>query len=381
VARTANRITDPTGRAVIRNLSPEQELLRDTARRFLTTAVSRPQLRAVIEAEAPFPLEWWRQSAEIGWFSSLLFDDADARPAATLALLAYEAGHELAPVPLVGTNVVIDALLHCAPDRWRDVVDELSAGQSLAAWCADDRALLFGAAPQLDVRGEVGDRRVSGSVITNARADVDWLLVTAMTETQPVQHLLRASTPGIEIRPVRAIDFSREYVEVAFDDVVLVADSVVPHVPGQVQRQLDLALLIEVAETAGAMDAGFAITLEWLANRRSFGRPLSSYQALKHRVADMRVWLEAAFACRDGLAAAMDGESADDRTLLASCAKAYVSHHAAELLQDCVQMHGGMGVTWEHDLHLYLRRATAHWGTFGTPADHYERITTLLEKE
>jgi alkylation response protein AidB-like acyl-CoA dehydrogenase len=338
-------------------------------------------LRAVIEAEEPFPLEWWRQSAEIGWFSPLLLDDADARPAETLALLASVAGHELAPVPLVGTNILLDALVRCAPDRWPDVVDAVSEGRSLAAWCADDRALLFNAAPQLDVRDAAGDVRLTGSVVTNARTDVDWLLVTAVTPMQPVQYLVRAATPGIDIRPVRAIDFSREYVEIVFDEVVLDPDSVVPHRPGQVERQLDLALLIEVAETAGAMDAGFAITLEWLANRRSFGRPLSSYQALKHRVADMRVWLEAAFACRDGLAAAMDDERADDRALLASCAKAYVSHHAAELLQDCVQLHGGIGVTWEHDLHLYLRRATAHWGTFGTPTDHYERITTLLEKE
>ena len=111
--------------------------------------------------------------------------------------------------------------------------------------------------------------------------------MTAVTPTQPIQYLVRATTPGVDIRPVRAIDFSREYVEIEFDDVALAPDSVVPHVPGQVERQLDLALLIEVAETAGAMDAGFAITLEWLANRRSFGRPLSSYQALKHRVADM----------------------------------------------------------------------------------------------
>ena len=378
MGRTAQQ--DPSVGRVIRNLSTEQELLRDTARRFLATSASRTQLRAVIDAEQPFPVEWWQQSAEIGWFSSLLLDDADARPAETLAMLAYEAGRELAPVPLIGTNIVIDALLRSAPDRWSDVVDALSAGRSLAAWCPDDRALLFNAAPQLDLRGAAGNLRLGGTVITNARTDVDWLLVTAATPTQPVQHLLRAATPGVEIRPARAIDFSRECVEIVFDDVVLDPDGVLPHVPGQVERQLDLALLVEVAETAGAMDAGFAITLEWLANRRSFGRPLSSYQALKHRVADMRVWLEAAFACRDGLAAAMDDDSADDRTLLASCAKAYVSHHASELLQDCVQMHGGIGVTWEHDLHLFLRRATAHWGTFGTPTDHYERITTLLEK-
>ena len=343
-------------------------------------------VRAAIEAEKPFPREWWRQSAEIGWFSSLLRDgdaadaDVDARRGDTLAVLAYEAGHELAPVSLLGTNVVIDALERCAPNRWREVIDDVSAGRSLAAWCADDRALLFNAAPRLEAHGGEGGMRLTGSVITDARADVDWLLVTAATPAQPVQHLLRAATTGIEIHPVRAIDFSREYVEVTFDDVVLDPEGALPHVPGQVERQFDLALLIEVAETAGAMDAGFAITLEWLANRRSFGRPLSSYQALKHRVADIRVWLEAAFACRDGLAAAIDDERAD-RTLLASCAKAYVSHHAAELLQDCVQMHGGIGVTWEHDLHLFLRRATAHWGTFGTPTDHYERITTLLEKE
>src|SRR5205807_2466342 len=112
-------------------------------------------------------------------FSALSLDDGDARPAETLAVLAYEAGRELAPVPLLGTNVVIDALVRGAPERWGDVVDALTAGRSFAAWCVDDQAILFNAAPQLDGRGAPGDVRLSGRVVTEGRADVDWLLVTA----------------------------------------------------------------------------------------------------------------------------------------------------------------------------------------------------------
>jgi alkylation response protein AidB-like acyl-CoA dehydrogenase len=125
------------------------------------------------------------------------------------------------------------------------------------------------------------------------------------------------------------------------------------------------------------MDRVFAMTLEYLGDRYSFGRPLASYQALKHRVADQKLWLEASNAIATGAARAVASEGSDAAELV-SAAKAWIGPHATELVQDCIQLHGGIGVTWEHDLHLYLRRVTVNRATHGTPAEHAERVAAQL---
>ncbi len=111
------------------------------------------------------------------------------------------------------------------------------------------------------------------------------------------------------------------------------------------------------AESVGAMQTAFDMTVEWAFDRYSFGRPLASYQELKHRFADMKTWLEASHAISDAAAAAVAAGSPDAAELV-SAAKAFIGQYGSELMQDCVQMHGGIGVTFEHDLHLYLRRHT-----------------------
>jgi alkylation response protein AidB-like acyl-CoA dehydrogenase len=113
----------------------------------------------------------------------------------------------------------------------------------------------------------------------------------------------------------------------------------------------------------------FGFTTQWALDRHSFGRPLASYQALKHRFADMKIWLEACRATTRAAIAAV-GTRADDADVSASVAKSYVGEHAAPMLQHCVQLHGGIGVTWEHDLHLFVRRVTLYRSMFGTPEDH-----------
>ena len=120
----------------------------------------------------------------------------------------------------------------------------------------------------------------------------------------------------------------------------------------------------------------FEFTVQWAFDRYSFGRPLASYQALKHRFADMRLWLEASFAT--AAAAARRPRRGPDAAELASVAKAYIGERATDLIQDCVQLHGGIGVTWEHDLHLYLRRATVDRVLWGPPAEHRRLIADFL---
>lgn len=136
---------------------------------------------------------------------------------------------------------------------------------------------------------------------------------------------------------------------------------------------------MQCAETVGIVDAVLSMTHQWLLDRHSFGRPLASYQALKHRFADMKMWFEAARATTAGAAEAVGARSAE-AAKLTSVAKAYVGERAPMMLQDCVQLHGGIGVTWEHDLHLYLRRAALNRAMFGAPEDHHRIIFDLSRK-
>ena len=137
---------------------------------------------------------------------------------------------------------------------------------------------------------------------------------------------------------------------------------------------------LQCAEVVGILDTVLAFTIQWAFDRYSFGRPLASYQALKHRFADMKIWLEACRATTRAAVAAV-GARADDADLLASVAKSYLGEHAAPMLQHCVQLHGGIGVTWEHDLHLFLRRVTLYRSMFGTPEEHNLRVYAHAEAQ
>jgi alkylation response protein AidB-like acyl-CoA dehydrogenase len=120
--------------------------------------------------------------------------------------------------------------------------------------------------------------------------------------------------------------------------------------------------------------------VEWSFDRYTFGRPLASYQALKHRFADMLSWLEASHAASaTSCHAAQERHATADERL--SAAKAFIGEYGAELLQDCVQMHGGIGVTFEHDLHLFLRRVLVNRSFAGSPTDHRQRIAMLWHGE
>jgi alkylation response protein AidB-like acyl-CoA dehydrogenase len=193
--------------------------------------------------------------------------------------------------------------------------------------------------------------------------------------------LVAAGSPGISVTPVRSVDVTRRLGAVAFDGVRVPRAAVVGEVgaaTAQVARQRQLVLALSTAEAVGAMQAGFDMTVAWAFDRYSFGRPLASYQEIKHRFADMKTWLEASHAVSDAAAHAV-ATGSDEAEELVSAAKAYVGQLGSELLQDCVQLHGGIGVTFEHDLHLFLRRHTLCRVLFGTPTEHRRRLADLEE--
>jgi alkylation response protein AidB-like acyl-CoA dehydrogenase len=181
------------------------------------------------------------------------------------------------------------------------------------------------------------------------------------------------------VTQLRSVDMVRRYARVMFDDLRVPSSAVVGEVGGaavDIERQLRLAGVVQTAEMVGAARRVLEITLDWAFSRYSFGRPLASYQEIKHRFADMKMWLEASEALADEAARKVQDDD-DLAGQAVSAAKAYAGQYLAELVQDCVQMHGGIGVTYEHDLHLYLRRVTVDRMTYGTPADHLGRLAAL----
>ena len=117
---------------------------------------------------------------------------------------------------------------------------------------------------------------------------------------------------------------------------------------------MTLALALQCAETVGSTDRMYEVLLDYVRARKSFGRPIGSYQALKHRLVDMLLWLESGKAATVASLEAV--QSGIDATNMASVAKSYIADRYPVILRECLQLHGGIGYTWEHDLHLYLRR-------------------------
>jgi len=371
------------------NLDRDQELFRETTAKLLDELVPVGELRRRRDDPDGFDNEYWRRGAELGWTSLLVGEEhgggsIGGKGLVDLALVAYEFGRHAAPGPLVGTNVVVATLSEAGDSRHGAVISDLLSGGSIATWCLGEpepNSPFDGIAMQIGVDGdEVVLNGTKRPVESGARADQ--MLVTGRTGDGVTQVLVPAGSAGVSVSPMHTIDMTRRFSVVRFDDVRIPSSAVVGEVGmagEQVRRQLQRAVAIVNAEAVGAMQAAFDMTVEWAFDRYSFGRPLASYQELKHRFSDMKTWLEAGHAISDAATVAVASGSPDSEELLAA-AKAFIGGYGSELMQDCVQIHGGIGVTFEHDLHLYLRRHTVDRALFGTPAEHRQRLCELVER-
>jgi alkylation response protein AidB-like acyl-CoA dehydrogenase len=370
-------------------LSPEQAFFRETTDRFLTEHVPVGEVRRLRDDPEGFDDAYWRQGAELGWTSLLVSEDhgggsLSGEGLVDLTLVAHEFGRHAAPGPLASTNVVASALSALGGDVHADVLAAVLSGESIATWClGEPRPHDRLGTTALEVRVD-GDEVVLDGVKrpVESAARASHLLVTGRTGAGLTQVLVPTDAPGVSIAPMDTVDLTRRFSVVTFEGVRVPSTAVLGEVgraDDQVEHQLLVAIAVANAEAVGAMQTGFDMTVEWAFDRYSFGRPLASYQELKHRFADMKTWLEASHAISDAAATAVVLRS-PDAAELTSVAKAYVGHYGTELLHDCVQIHGGIGVTFEHDLHLFLRRQVVDRVLYGTPAEHRLRIADLAER-
>lgn len=360
--------------------SPEKILFASTTQAFLQKEVPLSRVRELHAEGASFDRACWRRAAELGWTGLLVPEElgggsVSGNGVADLAMVAEQLGKTVAPGPLYPVSVVLAALVDCSePETRADTIESLISGETVASWAVYEPGQGWAPhQPSLTAARTDSGYRIDGvKDRVEAGAQCDVLLVVARCDDGVRQFLVPTDAPGVRVEPQQSIDLVKQYARVEFGDV-RVEDSAAVGSPAEtaalIDRQSHLAQALQCAEVVGILQTVFDFTVQWALDRHTFGRPLASYQALKHRFADMKMWLEA---CRATTATAVADIAArsPESGLSASVAKSYVGEMSTEIVQGCVQLHGGIGVTWEHDLHLFLRRVALYRSMFGTPEEH-----------
>lgn len=364
-------------------LSEDQLLFRDTTSRAVQELCPVTRVRELVDDPIGFDRDVWARGAELGWYAMLVPEihgggsvSGDGLVDATI--VAEELGRYLHPGPFQATNIVAAAVASAgSPDQQEAHLPGIASGERIATWAFTDEV---GGRATAERRGDGYVLNGSKSHVHDARA-ADLLLVTAQTADGPAQFLIGADTNGVSVEPLETLDLARRMATVRFADVAVPGEAVLGE-PGastsDVEYQLQVALVMQCAESNGATDHALAMTVEYSKERVAFGRPIGSYQALKHRMADHRMWLEGSFATTAYAARAVN-DRALDAPLAARVAAAHVGRHSSVILHDCIQLHGGIGMTWEHDLHLYSRRVMSNEVLYGTPEDHQRALVDLAE--
>lgn len=364
----------------------DQRALLEVSARFMEETCPLAVVRDAEQRDDAFSQAYRRQGAELGWYSMLVPEALGGGSISDNGLLdatliAYRRGALLQPGTFVGTNVTALALAEAGSDELRQkILPQLVGGEASGSWAVASSG-------NLDIDGGVvaepdGDGGLILSGAKTAVQDVDsstWLLVSCRAPDGATLAVVSAEETGVAVKPLDSLDLSRRFAEVTFDRVH-VQPSAVVGTPGEVDGLLDhllaTAVTLTAAESVGAMDHEFEMTLQYAKDRIAFGRPIGSFQAIKHVLADTSLAVEMGKAIVPAAARAL-GSGDDYGSQAASMAKAMVGDAAIDLAQNCFQVFGGIGYTWEHDQHLYLRRLTTDAGLYGDATWHREHLCRL----
>lgn len=350
-------------------LTEEQAMLREVSRTMLSTHCPPARVRSLVGSGGDIDDKLWQHGVELGWTGLAAPEQlgGSAQGLVELSLVAEEIGRAVVPGPVVETALVALAAARSGHPELAPVAAALANGQARASLAHHGtvRAVRDGDALVLD--GHV--------TAVQAAAAVDWLLVTASTDGGPAAVLV--PTPPGGTRRRRTLDETRGWYDVTLTGIQVPATHAVAVGPSQVRWLVAAAGVLTAADALGAGERLLEMTVEHVLVREQFGRPLGSFQSVKHKVADMLTLVKGARAATYYAAMALDA-GADDGDLAASAAKAFTAEGMSALAGEALQAHGGIGFTWEHDLHLYLRRVKVDEVLFGAPAEHYERVVALL---
>jgi len=370
----------------------EQELLRTSARKFLENECPSAFVRQRMAEPAAMTENFWQKLAEQGWFGILYPEELDGSGLGLvdMTVLMEEMGRAVMPGPffstvLLGGSAILEAGSPGQRQEWLPRIAEGSAKVSLA-W-TEPNARWDAAGIVATGRETAGGFVLSGTKLFVPDAHLSDALVIAVRtrdgstmEDGVSLFLVPKEAAGIGVTLLPTIDETRKLCEVRLDNVAVSAAALLGERHGGwpgLARVLDRATVALCAEMCGGAQQVLEMTTAYAKIRIAFGKPIGSYQGVKHQAADMLVAIENAKSLTYYAAWAVD-EGLAEAPLAVSMAKAAASDMYRKVANTGIQLHGGIGFTWEHDLQLYFKRAKASEVAFGDSAWHRERVARLL---
>jgi alkylation response protein AidB-like acyl-CoA dehydrogenase len=345
--------------------SDDERSVRDACREVLTKHSSSENTRRVMESDLGFDADFWTLATQLGWLALAIPDEHGGLggSVAMLAAVAEELGWSGQPTPLVQTLGV--AYVLGRHDGGHDITAAIMAGEVVLTWGGigpDSPALVEAVDGGTALRGTV-DLVPDGLCATH-------LAVPIRERGKTILALVDLATAARE--PVPTLDLTRRYARIVLDGVPL--PETAPPLPAQAVAELfDLAVTLQCAESTGIARRLLDMTVTYAGQRVQFGAPIGSFQAIKHRIADMLIEAEG---CRVATREAVDSldAAATPGGEAVSIAKSWVGRAASFVATHALQIHGGIGFSWEHDLHLFLRRAKTNELLLGSPGWHDELL-------
>jgi alkylation response protein AidB-like acyl-CoA dehydrogenase len=362
----------------------DQRALRTTARDFFEKYSDESAVRSAMETDEGFDRALWRRMADQLGLQGLLVPDrfgGNELGFVELQIVMEEMGRALVCAPFLSSAVLCATALVAANDhdRCSELLPAIASGTRIAALVFADSD---GRWKPLDTAVR-GDKTAAGWTVTGERRSVldgaaaDLLLIAAATDEGPSLFAVDASAAGCTSTPLETLDMTRQQADMTFHSVSATLVGSEGAADAYVRAALNAGLAALAAEQVGGARRLLEMSVEYAKVREQFGRPIGSFQAIKHKCADMLVEVESSTSAAYAAGAALD-ENSSESALLASLAKAYCSEAYCHVAAENIQIHGGIGFTWEHPAHLYFRRAKSSEMLLGTPTYHRERMLEEL---
>jgi alkylation response protein AidB-like acyl-CoA dehydrogenase len=361
------------------DLNDEQSAIQEAAKQFLAARYKPDRIRDLVETETGFTEEDWREMTELGWPGLALPEQwgGQGLGMVELAVVMEEMGYALAPSPLFSNTVAGLALATCGSDDQRErYLRPLAEGTKRGA------PALFDAGSTASIGEFTMEARRNGDglvldgekVLVMDAAAADFFLVAT---TDGARHIVDRDADGVTVARDSSIDLTRPVHTVRFEGVRVAEADTLPGAAEDYMPVFQRGCVALAAELTGIAQRTMEMAVEYAKDRQQFGRPIGSYQAVSHNCAQMLLETENSRSAVYYAAWAADAEP-ETLPLAASMAKAYASDAGWRVAAASMQVHGGIGFTWEHDLHFWFKRARADASMFGDARWHRERVADSI---
>ena len=370
--------------------SEEQEMLRRSAREFLAKECSTKVVRRLMESGDGYDEALWKKMADLGWTALGIPEEyGGVGTFLDLVVVLEEAGRALLPGPFFSTmGLAVPVLIEAGTEaQKKEVLSEIASGSARATLAFTEPSGRWDAGSiALTAKQSSGGWRLDGVKVFVPDVEVaDYIVVVARTRGEGEEGLtlllVKGKPKGMAVRPLETLDMTRRWSEIRFDGVQLGADAVMgapDKAWPRLKRALEWATSALCAEMVGGVQKVLETSTEYAKTRHQFGKPIGIYQAVSHKLAAMLVLAESGRSATYYAAWTVEAD-APDRSLASSMAKAYVSDAYRKVAGDGIQVHGGIGFTWEHDMHLYFKRAKSSEVTLGDATFHRELVAQALD--